>query len=65
MKQWIAHMTLVVEDYDESLRFYTEKLNFTLREDRVLNESKRWVQVSPPGDTACCLLLAKAADDQQ
>ena len=33
MKQAIAHIALVVKDYDEAIRFYIEKLNFTLVED--------------------------------
>ncbi|MBT1695979.1 VOC family protein [Fulvivirgaceae bacterium PWU4] len=65
MKQTIAHIALVVEDYDEAIRFYTEKLNFTLIEDTVLSETKRWVEVAPPGSSGTTLLLAKAATDEQ
>jgi catechol 2,3-dioxygenase-like lactoylglutathione lyase family enzyme len=65
LKQRIAHIALVVEDYDEAIKFYTQKLNFTLVEDTVLSETKRWVLVAPKGATDCCLLLAKAADDEQ
>ena len=65
MKQSIAHIALVVNDYDEAIRFYTEKLHFTLLEDTVLSETKRWVMVAPPGSTGCCLLLAKAATEEQ
>ena len=65
MKQHIAHIALVVDDYDEAIRFYTEKLQFTLIEDTVLSETKRWVLVSPKGSTECCLLLAKAANEDQ
>jgi catechol 2,3-dioxygenase-like lactoylglutathione lyase family enzyme len=65
MNQRIAHITLVVNDYDEALKFYTEKLNFRLVEDTVLSETKRWVIVAPPGSGECCLLLAKAANNEQ
>lgn len=65
MKQRIAHLALVVNDYDEAIAFYTQKLNFTLVEDTILSETKRWVLVAPPGSTGCCLLLAKAADEMQ
>jgi catechol 2,3-dioxygenase-like lactoylglutathione lyase family enzyme len=65
VKQQIAHIALVVADYDDAIKFYTEKLHFTLIEDTVLSETKRWVLVKPPGDTSCCLLLAKAANDEQ
>lgn len=66
MRQSIAHVALVVDDYDKAIQFYTHKLNFTLVEDTVLSDTKRWVLVSPPGDeSGCSLLLAKAANDEQ
>src|SRR5688500_20364893 len=65
MRQRIAHIALVVEDYDDAINFYTKKLNFNLIEDTRLSDSKRWVLVSPPGADECCLLLAKAAGDKQ
>ncbi len=65
MKQRLAHIALVVTDYDEAIAFYTQKLNFTLVEDTVLSETKRWVMVSPHGSDGCCLLLAKAATEEQ
>lgn len=64
-KQHLAYVAIVVDDYDKAISFYTEKLNFTLVEDTVLTETKRWVLVSPPGSNGCSLLLAKAANDEQ
>ncbi len=65
MNQRIAYITLVVDDYDKALKFYTEKLNFRLIEDTTLSETKRWVLISPPGTDDCCLLLARAANQEQ
>jgi catechol 2,3-dioxygenase-like lactoylglutathione lyase family enzyme len=65
MKQHIAHIALVVRDYDEAIQFYTGKLHFTLVEDTVLSDTKRWVMVAPKGSNECCLLLAKAANTEQ
>ncbi len=65
MKQFIAHVSIVVRDYDEAIRFYTGQLNFELVEDTVVSPGKRWVLVAPPGSTECCLLLAKAVGEQQ
>lgn len=66
MHQRIAHIALVVKDYDEAIDFYTKKLNFRLVEDTWLpEEDKRWVIVSPPGATECNLLLARAANEKQ
>jgi catechol 2,3-dioxygenase-like lactoylglutathione lyase family enzyme len=65
MDQRIAHIALVVDDYDDAIEFYTKQLHFTLIEDTVLSETKRWVLVAPQGSGACCLLLAKAASEEQ
>lgn len=65
MRQSIAHITLVVDDYDEAIKFYTEKLNFILLEDTAQTETKRWVKVAPKGAQECCLLLAKAVGQEQ
>ena len=65
MKQELAHIALVVEDYDAAIAFYIEKLQFTLIEDTLLSESKRWVVIAPPGSSGCTLLLAKAANNEQ
>jgi catechol 2,3-dioxygenase-like lactoylglutathione lyase family enzyme len=65
MNQRIAHIALVVDDYDNAIKFYTEKLNFRLVEDTALSETKRWVLVAPTGSDECCLLLAKAANEEQ
>lgn len=65
MKQHIAHISLLVSDYDEAINFYTQKLNFTLIEDTPISDDKRWVRVAPAGSRECCLLLAKASSDEQ
>lgn len=65
MNQRLAHLALVVDDYDDAIRFYTEKLNFVLLEDTALSATKRWVRVIPPGAGSCALLLAKADSDEQ
>ena len=65
MKQIIAHIALVVDDYDKAIEFYTKKLNFTLVEDTILSDTKRWVLVAPKGSTESALLLAKAANEEQ
>ena len=65
MKQRIAHIALVVKDYDDAIDFYTNKLDFILLEDSKIDEKKRWVLVAPPGAKDCSLLLAKAANEEQ
>ena len=55
----------MVDDYDDAIQFYTGKLNFTLLEDTILSETKRWVLVAPKGAEECSLLLAKGVGDEQ
>jgi catechol 2,3-dioxygenase-like lactoylglutathione lyase family enzyme len=66
MKQSIAHIALLVRDYDEAISFFTEKLNFVVVEDIYQAEQdKRWVTVAPPGDSVTTLLLARASKPEQ
>ena len=65
MYQRIAHIALVVDDYDDAIEFYTKKLDFQLLEDTRLSDEKRWVIVAPKGAKECSLLLAKAANERQ
>lgn len=65
MHQRIAHIALLVNDYDEAIEFYTQKLDFQVLEDKKLSDQKRWVILAPKGAKECCLLLAKAANEQQ
>lgn len=65
MKQAIAHIALVVDHYDEAIKFYTEKLDFTLLDDTPQSETKRWVLVAPKGAEECSLLLAKGVGEEQ
>jgi catechol 2,3-dioxygenase-like lactoylglutathione lyase family enzyme len=66
MQQSIAHVALIVRDYDEALAFYVGKLGFRLvaDEDRT-DQNKRWVLVSPPGSNGTALLLARASTPEQ
>lgn len=64
----LAHIALVVRDYDEALDFYVGKLGFTLVEDTYQPEQdKRWVTIRPPGADAgaTTILLARASKAEQ
>ena len=66
MNQSLAHISLVVRDYDEAIEFFTDKLNFTLVEDIYQPaQDKRWVVVAPRGGTGASLLLARASNEHQ
>jgi catechol 2,3-dioxygenase-like lactoylglutathione lyase family enzyme len=66
MAQSLAHIALIVRDYDEAIAFFTGKLGFTLVEDSYqAAQDKRWVVVAPPGSSGTSLLLARAASPEQ
>jgi catechol 2,3-dioxygenase-like lactoylglutathione lyase family enzyme len=60
----IAHVAIVVRDYDEAIAFYSGVLGFDLIEDDARGPGKRWVLVAPSGG-GTSLLLAKAANADQ
>ena len=66
MPQSLAHIALVVRDYDEAIAWFTDKLGFELLADVYQAEQdKRWVLVAPAGSGGCSLLLARAATAEQ
>ena len=66
MSQSIAHIALVVRDYDEAIRFYVDLLGFDLIADEYQPEQdKRWVLVRPKGGNGTSLLLARASTPKQ
>src|SRR5688500_20183330 len=66
MNQSIAHVTLVVRDYDEAIAFFTRRLRFVLLEDTYIPEQdKRWVLVAPPGSSGTSLVRARPSQSGQ
>lgn len=66
MRQNLAHIALVVRDYEEAIAFYVGKLGFELLEDSYQPEQdKRWVLVRPKGATGTSILLARASTQHQ
>jgi len=66
MPQHIALIALVVAEYDEAVRFYTDVLGFRLVEDTYqAGQNKRWVVIAPPGESATHILLARASTEVQ
>lgn len=65
MSHRLAHIALVVRDYDEAIRFYVDIMGFRLLEDiHQPEQDKRWVLVQPSGGGAS-ILLARASNDIQ
>ena len=65
MQQSIGYVALVVRNYDEAIKFFTDKLGFALIEDTPLEPGKRWVLVRPAHSQGTSLLLAQAASEEQ
>ncbi len=66
MKRSIAHVALVVRDYDEAIQYFTEVLDFELVEDIYQPEQdKRWVLVKPNGSEGFSILLARPSNEDQ
>jgi len=64
----IQQTTVIVDDYDEAIRFFVDALGFELVEDSPATTNdgrlKRWVVVRPPG-AQTGLLIAQADGDRQ
>lgn len=68
MPHSLAHIALVVRDYDEAIAWFAEKLGFTLVQDIYQPEQdKRWVLIAPPGvpEGGASILLARASSPEQ
>jgi catechol 2,3-dioxygenase-like lactoylglutathione lyase family enzyme len=65
---YLEQVALIVDDYDEAIRFFVDALGFDLVEDSpaLTNDGrpKRWVVVRPPG-ARTALLLAQADGERQ
>jgi catechol 2,3-dioxygenase-like lactoylglutathione lyase family enzyme len=65
----VDKIAIVVDDYDQAIRFFTEALGFDLIEDSPAlttegGRPKRWVVVRPPG-AETGILLARADGERQ
>ncbi len=61
----LTKIALVVRDYDEAIRFYTQVLGWELCEDKPMGEGKRWVTVQPSSSAGAQLVLAKGTTPEQ
>ena len=59
----LAHIALVVEEYDAAIEWLTRCLDFTLLEDTPM-EGKRWVMMQPTGG-GCTFVIAQAKNTRQ
>jgi catechol 2,3-dioxygenase-like lactoylglutathione lyase family enzyme len=68
LAMWLEQFTIIVDDYDKAIGFFTGALGFDLVEDSpsLTNDGrpKRWVVVRPPG-AQTGILLARADGEYQ
>jgi len=65
----LEQVSIIVDDYDEAIEFFVDRLGFELVEDSPAlttegGRPKRWVVVRPP-NARTALLLAQADGDRQ
>ena len=66
MAQILGQFSLLVDEYDRAIEYYTGILDFELIEDSILSPEKRWVVVRPKGgESGANILLAKANKPEQ
>ena len=61
----IRYVTIVVDNYDAAIAYYTRLLDYVVREDTTLSANKRWVVVGSADGQGCGLLLAQASTPTQ
>jgi catechol 2,3-dioxygenase-like lactoylglutathione lyase family enzyme len=59
----LAHIALLIEDYDEAIEWLTRCLDFKVLEDTPM-EGKRWILMQPQGG-GCSFVLSKAKNTRQ
>lgn len=61
----ISHVTVLVKDQDEALKFYTEKLGFEVGTDMSMPDyGMRWLTVRPKGQPNLELTLMPATTEE-
>ena len=65
MARRLACTSLLVNDYDEAIRFFVGALRFELLEDTALSDTKRWVRVAPSREGGTLLLARPSTPEQR
>lgn len=61
----LGMITVVIDNYDRAIEYFTKVLGFYLVEDTELSPEKRWVVVTPDKVEGAQILLAQATSDAQ
>jgi catechol 2,3-dioxygenase-like lactoylglutathione lyase family enzyme len=60
----LGRVLVPVADQDAAIKFYTEKLGFSLTADVPFAGTERWVEVTPPGGGAAIALVPPQGEYQ-
>jgi catechol 2,3-dioxygenase-like lactoylglutathione lyase family enzyme len=60
----LGRVMVPVDDQDEGIAFYTDKLGFSLVADVPFGDGERWVEVAPPGGGATLALVPPRGEYQ-
>ena len=55
----IATVGVYVKDQDVALKFWTEKIEFEVREDKDMGSGNRWLEVAPKAAESCLVIYPK------
>lgn len=61
----LGMLTILVDEYDRGIGYFTQALGFSLLEDTRLSPEKRWVVVAPDAREGARILLARASSPTQ
>ncbi len=56
----IATIGIYVDNQEESLRFWTEKMGFEVRANHPMGPQTNWIEVAPKGAQYCLVLYPKS-----
>lgn len=60
MHRKIGHISILVNNYDEAIDFYTNKAGFVLLTDQAFGNGMRWVTAAPSRDAETAIVFAEA-----
>jgi len=56
----IATAAVYVENQNESVKFWTEKVGFVVHREKPMGPGVSWIEVGPQGERSCLVIFPKA-----
>src|SRR5579872_6052359 len=61
----VTHLSLFVDNQDDALQFYTQKLGFNLHTDAMFDGNVRWITINPAQQKDFEITLMTATTDEE